>query len=83
MPAELMRALPNNTFQSGTAVFKAAKNIGISSLAFLVRALELNLISLDRYRELKNAADADFKEFLKKEAVRKERQKDKEGGPNP
>jgi Zn-dependent peptidase ImmA (M78 family) len=83
MPAELMRALPKNTFQSGSAVFKIAKTIGISSFAFLVRALELNLISLDKYRELKNSADADFKEFLRKEAARKERQKDKDGGPNP
>ena len=83
MPTELMRALPRITFQSGNAVFKTAKNIGISSFAFLVRALELDLISLDKYRELKNAADADFKDFLKKEAAKKERQKDKEGGPNP
>jgi Zn-dependent peptidase ImmA (M78 family) len=83
MPAELMRALPKNTFQSGSTVFKTAKTIGISSFAFLVRALELNLISLDNYRELKHVADADFKEFLRKEAAAKERQKDKKGGPNP
>lgn len=83
MPAELMRALPKNTFQSGSVVFKTAKTIGISSFAFLVRALELNLISLDKYRELKHAAEADFKEFLRKEAAKKERQKDKNGGPNP
>ncbi|WP_201981216.1 ImmA/IrrE family metallo-endopeptidase [Hymenobacter rubidus] len=83
MPSELMRALPKNTFQSGSVVFRTAKTIGISSFAFLVRALELNLISLDKYRELKHVADADFREFLKKEAAAKERQKDKKGGPNP
>lgn len=83
MPAELMRALPNNTFQSGSSVFKSAKTTGISSFALLVRALELNLISLDKYQILKKAADAEFREFLKKKAAEKARQKAKNGGPNP
>jgi Zn-dependent peptidase ImmA (M78 family) len=83
MPSDLMRALPDNTFKSGNSVFKTAKTIGISSFALLVRALELNLVSLDKYRELKKAADADFKEFLKKEEAKKARQKAKDGGPNP
>lgn len=83
MPSESMRALPSNTFQSGSSVFKTAKTIGISSFALLVRALELNLISLDEYQVLKKAADADFREFLKKKAAEKARQKIKDGGPNP
>lgn len=83
MPAELMRALPSNTFQSGNSVFKTAKTIGISSFALLVRALELNLIPLDKYQTLKKAADTDFREFLKKKAAEKARQKTKDGGPNP
>jgi len=53
----------------------------------LVRALNLNLISLPSYNSLKKQADIDYQEFLKKEAEKKAalklKQKEKPSGPNP
>jgi hypothetical protein len=49
-----------------------------------VRALNLNIISLNTYKKLKIEADHEFNEFLKREAEKKAKQKEKEkaGGPN-
>ena len=47
-----------------------------------MRALSLNLISLNSYRRLKNEADAAYKAFLKREEEKKAKQKDSTGGPN-
>jgi hypothetical protein len=58
--------------------------LGVSSFALLVRALNLNIISPPAYHKLKKQADIDFADYLKKEAEKKARQKekDKPGGPN-
>lgn len=84
MPKEFVENLNQNTFSNAKEVFKNAKKIGVSSFALLVRALNLNIISLNSYKKLKVEADFEFKEFLKKEAEKKVRQKEKEkpGGPN-
>lgn len=82
MPRESFATLDPSTFNSSKEVFKAAKQFGVSSFAFLVRALNLKLIAPATYNALKQQADIDFSEFLKREAQKKEKQKDKEGGPN-
>jgi len=84
MPQNFMLNLPKTTFHSLQDVFKVAKNLGISSFALLVRALNLNLISITTYQQLKWVADAEYKAFLRREADKKARQKEKEksGGPN-
>ena len=84
IPQNFMLNLPKTTFHSLQDVFKVAKNLGISSFALLVRALNLNLISITTYQQLKWVADAEYKAFLRREADKKARQKEKEksGGPN-
>ncbi len=84
MPKEFVENLNQNAFSNAKEVFKNAKIIGVSSFALLVRALNLNIISLNSYKKLKVEADFEFNEFLKREAEKKARQKEKKktGGPN-
>lgn len=84
IPKQFILSLDKETFQNSKDVFKASKNLGVSSFAFLVRAFNLNLISISEYQELKKDAERDFKDFLKREAEKKARQKKKEnpGGPS-
>ncbi|MDB5208221.1 MAG: hypothetical protein JWR72_3296 [Flavisolibacter sp.] len=83
MPTEIMRSYNADTFNSSVSVFKVAKSIGVSSFAFLVRALNLNLISMQEYTSLKRAADREFQIFLQNEESKKLKQKEQKGGPNP
>lgn len=82
MPANVMRAFSQRTFENSNSLFKAAKDLGISSFAFLFRAFSLSMISLDKYRELKKEADKEFKAFLQKEEEKKLKQKQQKGGPD-
>lgn len=82
MPANIMRTFSQRTFENSNSLFKAAKDLGISSFAFLFRAFSLNLISLDTYRKLKKEADIEFKAFLQKEEEKKLKQKQQKGGPD-
>ncbi len=82
MPINLMRAFSKATFETSQNLFSASKELGISSFAFLFRALSLNIISLDSYRKLKREADIDFKNFLLKEDEKKLKQKLQKGGPD-
>ncbi len=84
MPANIIKNLDKKTFANANELFKAAKILGISSFALLVRALNLNLISINNYKKLKGEADIEYKAFLKREEEKKARQKEKEkpGGPN-
>lgn len=75
IPLEIINNLESDLFQSTKEVFKISKNLGISSFAFLVRALNLNLISLDNYKKLKNKANIEYKAFLKREEEKKAKQK--------
>lgn len=83
MPKDVIASF-NLSFQNSKEVFKLAKQLGVSSFALLVRALNLNMISQSTYQKLKKQADSDYTEFLKREAERKAIQKEKEkpGGPN-
>lgn len=84
IPVEFIENLNQKAFANAKEVFKNAKRIGVSSFALLVRALNLNIITLNSYKKLKVEADFEFSEFLKREAEKKARQKQKEksGGPN-
>jgi len=77
-----MNTLPSGVFKNSKTVFKVAKKLGVSTLALLVRANNLNLISQPQYNMLKTQAEKEFSEFLKREAQKKERQKKKSGGPS-
>lgn len=84
IPKEIINNLDNVTFKNSKEIFKSAKNLGVSSFAFLVRAYNLNLINYAEYQSLKKEAEYEFGEFLKREAEKKAKQKEKEnkGGPN-
>jgi len=84
IPKEIINNLDNVIFKNSKEIFKSAKNLGVSSFAFLVRAYNLNLINNATYQSLKKDAEYEFGEFLKREAEKKAKQKDKEnkGGPN-
>lgn len=84
LPETIITRLEMTVFKDSRSVFNAARAIGVSSFSFLVRALNLNIISLPVYNRLKAEADVDFKEYLKKEAEKKAKQKANEnsGGPN-
>jgi Zn-dependent peptidase ImmA (M78 family)/DNA-binding XRE family transcriptional regulator len=84
IPKKYIVSLESNAFDSAKEVFKNAKAIGVSSFSFLVRALNLNIISLSAYKNLKHLADIEYNEFLKREAEKKAKQKEREkpGGPN-
>ena len=84
IPKEIINNLDNVTFKNSKEIFKSAKNLGISSFAFLVRAYNLNIINYATYQSLKKDAEYEFGEFLKREAEKKAKQKEKEnkGGPN-
>jgi Zn-dependent peptidase ImmA (M78 family)/transcriptional regulator with XRE-family HTH domain len=82
MPINLMSTFSKSTFETSQNLFRASKELGISSFAFLFRALSLNIVSLDSYRKLKGEADIDFKNFLLKEEEKKIKQKLKKGGPD-
>lgn len=74
----------STSFHTSKDVFKVAKQLGVSSFALLVRALNLNIISTPTYQKLKKQAAFDYAEYLKREAEKKAKQKekDKPGGPN-
>lgn len=83
MPTEVMKQISRSVFSSGDEIFTAAKKLGVSSFAFLVRAYKMHLISVDSYRKLKKEADAEFQAFLKREEQKKAKQGKSKGGPSP
>lgn len=82
IPKEIISSLDHSIYQTSEKVFRTAKVLGVSSFAFLVRALKLNLISTDTYKSLKHHADLNYQNFLKKEIEKKAKLKEKQGGPN-
>ncbi len=83
MPVDIMENLDAAIFNSAKEVFKSSKLLGVSTFAFLVIALNLQLIPLYKYRNLKNEAEREFQAFLQSEEKKKAKQKKQEGGPNP
>lgn len=82
MPKEWMLNIEKRTFTNTDEIFGNAKMLGVSSFAFLVRAFNLNIIPLNTYIKLRKEADIDYKKFLRREAEKKLKQKEKSGGPN-
>jgi len=82
MPDVVMAQLGASTFSSAKEVFKAAKQLGVSSFALLVRAQKLEIIPASTYQKLREQAEIEYDAYLKKEAEKKLNQKGKAGGPN-
>lgn len=82
MPKEIVLSFDSASFQTSKDVFKVAKQLGVSSFALLIRALNLNIISKPTYQKLRKQTDNDYAEYLKREAEKKAKQKEKPGGPN-
>ena len=84
MPKEIVLSFGSSSFQASKEVFKVARQLGVSSFALLVRALNLNIISAPVYQKLKKQADIDYADYLRREAEKKARQKEnnKKSGPN-
>ena len=84
IPKEIINNFDKSTFSDSKEIFKYAKNLGVSSFALLVRAYNLNIINFATYQILRKDAEYQFTEFLKREAEKKAKQKEKEqkGGPN-
>jgi len=87
IPSEIILSIDKGVFRNSQEIFKTAKNLGVSSFAFLVRALKLQLLSQAEYITLKGHAEIDYQAFLKREAEKKAalklKQKEKPSGPNP
>lgn len=82
MPTEIVTHFGTDIFASNNLIFKRAKELGVSSFAFLVRALNLKLIDQSRYQILKQEAQEKFEDFLEREKIKKEKQKEANGGPD-
>ena len=84
IPRDYVYNLNPDVFDNSTEIYKKAKNIGISSYALLIRALNLKVITIEEYRKLKTQADKEYQNFLLREEERKKKAKEKEGegGPN-
>ena len=72
IPIDYISELSKSDTTTSDQIFRYSKNLGISSFALLVRALNLNLISFSEYSSLKREADAGFREFMQKENERKQ-----------
>ena len=86
IPSDIILNIDRAIFRNSQEIFKAAKNLGVSSFAFLVRALNLQLVSTPEYNTLKKQAEIDYQSFLKREAEKKValklKQKEKPSGPS-
>jgi len=83
LPIEVMKTIDHSAFSSSKNVFNLSKKLGVSSFAFLYRSYSLELISLNKYRELKKDADAEYQAFLIREEEKAVKAKEKKkGGPD-
>ncbi|MEZ0610149.1 ImmA/IrrE family metallo-endopeptidase [Fibrella sp. WM1] len=82
MPKEILQSIGPQKLQDYNNVFQASRSLGVSSVAMIVRALNLSIISAPTYSKLRTQADTAFKEFIKREEERKARQKNSSGGPD-
>jgi Zn-dependent peptidase ImmA (M78 family)/transcriptional regulator with XRE-family HTH domain len=81
MPDEVMKDIPSSVFSSAEKIFAASRKLGVSSASLLVRGLQMQIISTDKYHKLKKEVDARFEEFVQKEQSKKDLQQRK-GGPD-
>ncbi len=82
MPRKLIETFTPNDFENEKLILATAKSLGVSTIALLIRARSLNIISNNQYKKLKLKADQAFSEFLEQEELKKIRQKKQDGGPS-
>ena len=83
IPENFILSLAKGSFNSSAEIFKISKNLGVSSFALIVRALNLKLIDQNKYQSLKRESEIKFQEFLKREEEKRITQKKKkESGPS-
>lgn len=82
MPKNYIETFTQEDFENEKIILDTAKKLGVSTIALLVRARNLNIISNRSYKKLKFNADQAFSEFLEKEEQKKLLQKKKDGGPS-
>ena len=82
MPAVYLKDIFTAELSGSTGVYRVAKKFGVSSIAFLVRARNLQLLTKMTYQQLRKEADLGYQDFLQKEALKKALQKTKSGGPD-
>jgi Zn-dependent peptidase ImmA (M78 family) len=83
MPSGYMKSLDSSVFESASDIYGLSGKLGISTFAFIIRALKMQLISMKKYLSLKDLAEKEFREYLSKEEEKKAKQKKKDGGPSP
>ncbi len=64
MPAEIITQFGTDAFDSNNLIFKETRELGVSSFALLVRALNLNLIPQPKYKALKQEAQNEFEKLM-------------------
>ena len=79
MPKEFFLKLDSLLFQDFQEIVKIAKQLGVSSYALLVRALNLKVITHTVYQQVKNQLDNNYNTHLQKA---KQTQQNKQGKPN-
>lgn len=82
MPKSYIETFTPKDFENEKRIFSTAKNLGVSTIALLVRARNLNIITNNQYKKIKRKADIAFSDFLEKEKLKKLRQKKQDGGPS-
>ena len=82
MPKSYIETFTPKDFENEKRIFSTAKNLGVSTIALLVRARNLNIITNNQYKKIKRKADITFSDFLEKEKLKKLRQKKQDGGPS-
>ncbi|MBI4650526.1 ImmA/IrrE family metallo-endopeptidase [Candidatus Desantisbacteria bacterium] len=82
LPAEEIKKINLTIFNSAKDIFKISKTFGVSTFSFLVRAFNLQIITLNKYQILKKEAEKEFQAFLKHEEEKKAWQKKQKGGPS-
>lgn len=84
LPSVLVRKIDRGVYRNAADVFRTARALGVSSSAFLIRSLRLQIITQNEYRDIKREADIAYRAFLKREAEKKAKFKllGKKGGPD-
>ena len=82
MPATIMLSA-KETLNNYGEIKKLALRLGVSTLALLIRAFKLNLVSLAMYHKYKSQADTEFHAYEQQQAILKSQRKKATGkGPN-
>ncbi len=82
IPKSYIETFTSKDFENEKLIISTAKELGVSTIALLVRAKNLGIISTSQYKKLKHKADQAFSEFLENEELKKLQQKKQEGGPS-